>query len=152
MGTELTNIIERRTELQARAAEDVLDDYKHYREEVLTDGDADDMRKLVELQMKLIGAEADKKGDANAHLPVFQFVFHGGAVEATIQASPVTLEAPDTRGPWPFPNRPPDPQLAGDAAPPVDEVVPKPLVAPTAETLLADLDGLLRAADDPEDG
>lgn len=107
MAVDPSIIPEQKAALQARAALDVLADYKIYRTEVLTDGDADDMRKLVEMQMKLIGAEADKKQDQNSNLPVFNFIFHGGSVQAVLQAEPPPLvevvEATPLLSPFPDP-------------------------------------------------
>ena len=67
-----------KTELQSRAADDIIEDYKEYRTAVLTDGSVEDKRKLVELQMRLTGAEADKKGDGFGNLPVFNFIINRG--------------------------------------------------------------------------
>lgn len=67
-----------KTELQSRAADDLIADYKEYRTAVLTDGSVEDKRKLVELQMRITGAEADKKGDGFGNLPVFNFIINRG--------------------------------------------------------------------------
>lgn len=91
--TALSIIPERKSTLQTRAARDVLSDYVDYRASVLTDGSVDDKRKLVELQMRLIGAEADKKLDPNANLPTFNFVFHNGihaSIEPALQVQDIT--------------------------------------------------------------
>lgn len=71
--------------LQESAARDILSDYKQYRREALSSDDPDVIRKLVEMQMRLIGAEPDKKQDQFAHLPTFNFIFHQGGVQATLQ-------------------------------------------------------------------
>ena len=71
--------------LQEHAARDILGDYKQYRREALSSEDPDAIRKLVEMQMRLIGAEPDKKQDQFAHLPTFNFIFHQGGVQATLQ-------------------------------------------------------------------
>lgn len=74
-----------KSQLQNRAAEDILEDYKDYRSSVLTDGGPEDKRKLVELQIRLIGAEADKKGDGFGSLPVFNFIIHRGDQDTKVQ-------------------------------------------------------------------
>lgn len=73
-----TTIATAKSELQERAAHDIVQDYKDYRTSVLTDGGPEDMRKLVEMQIRLIGAEVDKKGDGFGSLPVFNFIIHRG--------------------------------------------------------------------------
>lgn len=73
-----TTIATAKSELQERAARDIVEDYKDYRTSVLTDGGPEDKRKLVEMQIRLIGAEVDKKGDGFGSLPVFNFIIHRG--------------------------------------------------------------------------
>ena len=87
------NISTAKTAVQERAAKDLLGDYAQYRREVLSSDDVDAMRKLVEMQIRLIGAETDKKQDQNAHLPTFNFVFHHGGVQATVQQVEVVQPA-----------------------------------------------------------
>lgn len=54
--------------------------------------DLDDYRKYMEWAGKVTGAEVDKKQDANSNLPVFNFVFHNGGVEATMVKPPKATE------------------------------------------------------------
>lgn len=75
---QATTIAEAKSLIQQTAAEHLRADFIDYRSAVLTDGGPDDMRKLVELEIRLIGAEADKKGDGFANLPVFNFIIHRG--------------------------------------------------------------------------
>ena len=80
MPTKQHSIIpERKDTLQQRAARDILGDYLEYRKMVAMDGTVDDRRKLTELQIRLIGAEVEKKVDPNANLPVFNFIINGGS-------------------------------------------------------------------------
>jgi hypothetical protein len=66
-----------------------------YVERVFHEGNIEDMRKAVDLIMRVTGAEADKKADPNAGLPVFNFTFTGiGGVQATIVAEPAAPALP----------------------------------------------------------
>ena len=80
-----TTIATAKSELQERAARDIVEDYRDYRSSVLTDGDPEDKRKLVEMQIRLIGAEVDKKGDGFGSLPVFNFIIHRGDQGTKVQ-------------------------------------------------------------------
>ena len=73
-----TTIADAKALIQRTAAEHLRADFIDYRTSVLTDGGPEDMRKLVELEIRLIGAEADKKGDGLGNLPVFNFIIHRG--------------------------------------------------------------------------
>lgn len=61
-------------------------------EKVMAEGSVEDMRKAVDLIVKTTGAEAEKKADANAGLPVFNIVFH--APTGTLQVTNETPAAP----------------------------------------------------------
>lgn len=76
MTTAITTIAEAKTLLQNRAAEVLMQDFKVYREAVIMDGSIDDKRKLIEMEMRLTGAEPDKKADPFANLPVFNFIIN----------------------------------------------------------------------------
>ena len=76
MSKQLSVINEAKNALQTRAAEVLLQDFKEYRTAVITDGTVDDKRKLVELEMRLTGAEPDKKADPFGNLPVFNFIIN----------------------------------------------------------------------------
>jgi len=55
-----------------------------YLDSLRTDGTVDDKRKAVELAIRALGLETEKKQDANAALPVFNITFHnGGAMQMT---------------------------------------------------------------------
>lgn len=76
MKTNIATLSEAKTLLQNKAAEVLLQDFKDYREAVITDGTIDDKRKLIEMEMRLTGAEPDKKADPFANLPVFNFIIN----------------------------------------------------------------------------
>lgn len=52
-------------------------------EELHANGDPQQMLRFLEHATKTLGAEADKKADAGAGLPVFNFVFNNGGVQAS---------------------------------------------------------------------
>lgn len=90
MSTDITTIAEAKTLLQNKAAEVLLQDFKEYRTAVITDGTIDDKRKLIEMEMRLTGAEPDKKLDQFANLPVFNFIINRGqGTEAPGEAAPL---------------------------------------------------------------
>ena len=76
MKTNVATLSEAKTLLQNKAAEVLMQDFKDYREAVITDGTIDDKRKLIEMEMRLTGAEPDKKADPFANLPVFNFIIN----------------------------------------------------------------------------
>ena len=122
--------------LQERAAQDIYADYEDYRQEVLTDGNAEDKRKLVDMQMKLIGAEMDKKSGVYDGLAVFHFHM---AAPGESMALEVVQEAPKAiEAPWPFK----DVVEAGHG--PAD-AAPEPHTPPSADDLLESLDVMLGA-------
>lgn len=84
---QATTIAEAKALIQRTAAEHLRADFIDYRSAVLTDGGPDDMRKLVELEIRLIGAEADKKADGFANLPVFNFIIHRGDQQTEITST-----------------------------------------------------------------
>lgn len=88
--TALVSIAKQKTALQERAAAHMLVDYEDYRDAVSTDGSVDDKRKLLELQMRLTGAEMERKVDQNAHLATFNFVFNNG-ITATMVPAPTEV-------------------------------------------------------------
>lgn len=77
----------------------------------MAEGSVEDMRKAVDLIVKTTGAEAEKKQDANAGLPVFNIVFHAptGTLQMTNEApapalvheEPLTLELEPVTQPEP---------------------------------------------------
>lgn len=95
--------------------------------------DVDDLRKAVELMTKTTGAEVEKKQDPHANLPVFQVVFQGATIQATVAQEPsaTRLEAS---------------QL--DLLEQVVDVQPKPARAPLPEPDFSDADAMLASLDD----
>lgn len=124
-----------KSQLQNRAANDILEDYKDYRSSVLTDGGPEDKRKLVELQIRLIGAEADKKGDGFGSLPVFNFIIHRGDQDTKVQ--PTVLQEVDVVDVEPV-------QQLQLEEPKEPLVITQPHVVPEQKLgqLLSDLEGL----------
>lgn len=102
-------------------------------EKVLAEGSVEDMRKAVDLIVKTTGAEAEKKQDANAGLPVFNFVFHSatGTIQVAQEApapalkheEPLTLDLEEVQAPEPV--KAPRRGKAVKALPEVD-VAPEP--------------------------
>jgi len=133
--SNITTLAAAKTALQDRAAKDIIDDYKAYREAVNTDGNVDDKRKLVELQMRLTGAEADKKADPLSNLPVFNFIINRDRGEA----APAEVEVVKTRK-----------KLPKAAEPEVTDVteIPQPLQMPAKlDELFDNLDSILGPED-----
>lgn len=119
--------------LQELAASHIVADYQDYRDKAIVDGDVTDMRQLVDLQMRLIGAEMEKKANANDGLAVFHFhMSTGEAPMEFVQEVPKEPEAlPE---PWPFKD------VVVDATP----VSQEPPI--DADTLLQGLDDMLAGA------
>ncbi len=70
-----------------------------YYEQVMSDGDLEDKRKAIELAARITGAEAEKKVNPLAGLPVFNIVIHsghGGGVTAALQSAEVVDMETDT--------------------------------------------------------
>lgn len=134
--SNLITIAAAKTALQNKAAEDIIADYKAYREAVSTDGNVDDKRKLVELQMRLTGAEPDKKADPLSNLPVFNFIINRDRGEAAPAAVEVT------------PNRKKLPKSAEPDVTDVTEITPQPLrVSANLDDMFNNLDSILGPED-----
>jgi hypothetical protein len=134
--SKLTTIVAAKTALQNKAAEDMMADYKEYRQAVLTDGNVEDKRKLVDLQMRLTGAEADKKTDPLSNLPVFNFIINRDRGEA----APAEVEVIKTRKKLP--------KAAANQVTDVTEVTPKPLPVPSSlDVMFTNLDSMLGPED-----
>lgn len=95
----------------------------------------DDIRKALELANRVTGAEVDKKGDPNAGLPTFNFIFSNGGVTAM---PVVELAAPDVE------DAAPREIPALQVEPPRPENPPPP--APSMEDMMAGLDDMLGGA------
>lgn len=133
MTSAIATISNQKQALQELSAAHMVEDFKDYREKVIADGDADDHRKLMEIHMKLTGAEMDKKIDPNAHLATFNFIFNNGGVHATIEAQPRQQ-----------PTEVLDVQVVEvlDAAPPPQRrYVPEPVTESDLDNMLDDLIG-----------
>lgn len=92
----MTSVAESKTTLQEAVAADIVEDYRTYRREAISSESPDDIRKLVELQVRLIGAEPDRRAGVNDNLPTFNFIFNQGGLQATIEPAPVQLVQDDT--------------------------------------------------------
>ena len=127
-----TTIADAKALIQRTAAEHLQADFNDYRSSVLTDGGPEDMRKLVELEIRLIGAEADKKGDGFGNLPVFNFIIHRGDPEGdepqTVQQV-TDVEVLDVTEVQPVQPAPPEEPVA-------------PVTEKKLDLLLSDLEGL----------
>lgn len=82
---------EAKTALHETVARDIVQDYLTYRSAALGSEDPDDARRLVDMQIRLIGAEPDRKAGVNDNLPTFNFIFNQGGLQATIEPAPVQL-------------------------------------------------------------
>lgn len=72
-------------------------------EETLAFAESDDVRKFVEHATKVLGLEVDRKQEAVAALPVFNFTFINGGVQAQPVAPTVLVQevAPEEPAPTP---------------------------------------------------
>lgn len=104
--------------------------------------DIDDIRKAIELAARATGSDAEKKTDANANLPVFQFTFLNGTATAVQQVEVIEAEVKDV--PWPFggeaPAELPTPEIVAARADRLAEDVGE---GQTDPDLLAELDAAL---------
>lgn len=104
----------------------------------------DDIRKAIELAARATGSDAEKKVDANAGLPVFQFTFVNGTATAQVMKQAEVIEAPVKEIPWVFggdgPSEAPTPELVAARAERLAEDIGE---GQTDPDLLAELDGLL---------
>lgn len=104
--------------------------------ELHASGDAKDMLRFLEHVTKTLGAEADKKVDAGAGLPIFNFVFNNGGVQASAVLEKVQ-EVIDNAVQAP-------PALANEPSPViVEEVKPRTMTIPMKPIDLSDIDNVL---------
>lgn len=103
MSTEAAVIPNAKRLLQERAAADMVNDYDTYRRAVHADGTPNDHKQLMEIQMKLTGAEMEKKTGLYDGLAVFNFHIATNGTTA-IEATPVALPDAEPTKPeaWPF--------------------------------------------------
>ncbi len=133
MTSAISTISSKKQVLQELAASHMVADFMDYRDKVLVDGDVDDHRKLIEVEMRLTGAEMDKKVDPNAHLTTFNFVFNNGGVHATIETKPAdVLEAKPLEVLE---------DVTPPAPPPQRRYVPEPVTESDLDNMLDDLIG-----------
>lgn len=155
MKTNIATLSEAKTLLQNKAAEVLMKDFKEYREAVITDGTIDDKRKLIEMEMRLTGAEPDKKADPFANLPVFNFIInrsHDGTTpnSAAEQVTEIQVEPERRKRGRPPKVRPAPPEDVTD----VQELQPVETQGPTRKDLtplLIELENVLGAEEYTED-
>ena len=155
MKTNVATLSEAKTLLQNKAAEVLMQDFKDYREAVITDGTIDDKRKLIEMEMRLTGAEPDKKADPFANLPVFNFIInrsHDGATpdSAAEQVTEIQVEPERRKRGRPPKVRSAQPEDVTD----VQELQPVETQGPTRKDLtplLIELENVLGAEEYTED-
>ena len=82
----LNTLTDSKNAIQQQVAKDLLEDYALWRKEARSSDDPKKLQHLVEYQTRVIGAEVDRKTDANASLPIFNFTFHAptGAMSAIV--------------------------------------------------------------------
>lgn len=106
--------------------------------ELHAQGDPKDMLRFLEHATKTLGAEADKKVDAGAGLPIFNFVFNNGGVQANAvleKVQEVIDNAVQAQAQPALPNEP-SPVI-------VEEVKPRPMTIPMEPIDLSDIDDVL---------
>lgn len=105
--------------------------------ELHASGDAKDMLRFLEHVTKTLGAEADKKADAGAGLPIFNFVFNNGGVQANAVLEKVqeVIDNVVTAQPA-LPN---DPTPAME----VEDVKPRTMTVPMKPLTLDEIDAVL---------
>lgn len=102
--------------------------------ELHSNGDAKEMIRFLEHATKTLGAEADRKVEAGAGLPVFNFVFNNGGVQASAVMEKVQ-EVID--------NAAAQPALTDEASEVIEDVQPRPMHLEIKPLDLSDLDDVL---------
>lgn len=105
--------------------------------ELHAQGDPKDMLRFLEHVTKTLGAEADKKVDAGAGLPIFNFVFNNGGVQANAVMEKVQ-EVIDNAAAQAQPALPNEPSPVI-----VEEVKPRTMTIPMKPVTSADIDDVL---------
>ncbi len=146
MSVPTSLIPEAKRRLQELAAEHIVADYQDYRSAVLTDGTPVDLRQLIDIQMRLTGAEMEKKSGLYDGLAVFNFHISTGSAPMELEMVQEAAELQKTLGPykeieaveapWPFKD-----VIEAPVAPSAPQDAPV-----TAETLLESLDEMLAGA------
>lgn len=104
-------------------------------EELHATGDITGMLRFLEHTTKTLGTEVDRKSDANNALPVFNFVFNNGGVQAQQVVDAVTNVIENATGTKP--ELPPVEEI------PILDVAPRTLSIPIEPLKLDDIDALL---------
>lgn len=107
--------------------------------ELHASGDAKDMLRFLEHVTKTLGAEADKKADAGAGLPIFNFVFNNGGVQANAVLEKVQEVIDNVVTTQAQPALPNDPTPALE----VEDVKPRTMTVPMTPVTSADIDNVL---------
>ena len=140
----LNTLTDSKNAIQQQVAKDLLEDYAMWRKEARSSDDPKKLQHLVEYQTRVIGAEVDRKTDANANLPIFNFTFHAptGAMSAVVT----------------MPQDPVQPAPKRSKAIEVIEVIEaveaaevRPVEVPTAVTLAQNTEFALSRKDLPDD-
>ena len=130
MATDLTQF---REEIRDDVRRTFKADWHDYRTTVYTDGSIEDKRKMVEIGMRALGFDADKKVDPLAGKTLVTVTFINGATQ--VSATPIDVEAVEVVEP---------------KAPVVDQNRPIPGPAPVVDVdhMVGGLDALLEAMHD----
>ncbi len=107
--------------------------------ELHASGDAKDMLRFLEHVTKTLGAEADKKADAGAGLPIFNFVFNNGGVQANAVLEKVQEVIDNVVTTQAQPALPNDPTPALE----VEDVKPRTMTVPMKPLTLDEIDAVL---------
>lgn len=107
--------------------------------ELHASGDAKDMLRFLEHVTKTLGAEADKKADAGAGLPIFNFVFNNGGVQANAVLEKVQEVIDNVAATQAQPALPNDPTPVLE----VEDVKPRTMTVPMKPLTLDEIDAVL---------
>lgn len=107
--------------------------------ELHASGDAKDMLRFLEHVTKTLGAEADKKADAGAGLPIFNFVFNNGGVQANAVLEKVQEVIDNVVTTQAQPALPNDPTPVLE----VEDVKPRTMTVPMKPLTLDEIDAVL---------
>lgn len=107
--------------------------------ELHASGDAKDMLRFLEHVTKTLGAEADKKVDAGAGLPIFNFVFNNGGVQANAVLEKVQEVIDNVVTAQAQPALPNDPTPVLE----VEDVKPRTMTVPMKPLTLDEIDAVL---------
>lgn len=105
--------------------------------ELHAQGDPKDMLRFLEHATKTLGAEADKKVDAGAGLPIFNFVFNNGGVQANAVLEKVQEVIDNVVTAQPALPNDPTPVLE------VEDVKPRTMTVQMTPVTSADIDNVL---------